>query len=112
MLKLIFEILLFAISITILLSWGYIKQQRKGELLFRKLINNAEKKIVENLNKNEKISKREIEEIIKDITASVYWSKSKLKIVEPKNISINLINDLINKNLIEKNNKNTYSLVK
>jgi hypothetical protein len=112
MITLIFEILLFAISITILLSWGYIKQQQKNDILFSKLINNAEKKIIDYLNGNDNISKREVEEIIKDTKSSVYWSKTKLKIIEPKTVSLNLLNDLMKKNLIEKNAKNKYILVK
>jgi hypothetical protein len=112
MITLILEVLLFAISITILLSWGFIKQQRKNDILFNKLINNAEKRIIDYLNKNDNISKHEVEGIIKDTKSSIYWSKTKLKIIEPKTVSLNLLNDLINKNLIEKNIKNKYSLVK
>ncbi len=112
MIKLISEILFFAIAMTILLAWGYIKQQKKNNLLFKKLINNAEIRIIDYLKENETITKHKIEEMIKDTKASLYWSKSKLKIVEPKSISISLINDLVEKKLIERDLKNKYTLAK
>lgn len=111
MFKLIFEILLFAISITILMSWGYIKKQKKGEMLIDKLVLNAEKKILKELNEKKTITKRQIENIIKDTKASLYWTKSRLQILEPKKISSYLINDLIEKNIIKKEKKNKYSLI-
>ena len=110
--RIIIEILFMAIIVTFLLGWGIIKKQRQDEELLRNLINKSENKVVKSFNNKSCLSKREISEIISGTTASLFWSKKKIKINDSKMISDSVILNLINKNIIKKTNNNKYELVR
>ncbi len=96
----IIMVLVIAIGFTIIYAWGYVKQQRKGQELFNELKRKLEEKILKELKKTESLSNREIEILIVGMKASLFWSKDKIKIIDPKIVSLNLINNLLSKGLI------------
>ncbi|SHJ78241.1 hypothetical protein [Tepidibacter formicigenes] len=100
MISFILKVLLFAITITFLLAWGYIKQQRKNEELLNKLYKKIEGKIVTELKKRKELTIKDMEGIIKGTKVSLFWSKNKVMVTEPKILIKNLVVDMINKGLI------------
>ncbi|CAH2214762.1 conserved protein of unknown function [Tepidibacter aestuarii] len=100
MINVLFKILLVAVTFTFLLSWGYIKQQRKNEELLNKLYKKIENKIMNEFNKKEKLTVKDIENLIKGTKASLFWSKNKLTVTDPRLFIKNLIKDMLNKGLI------------
>ncbi|MEA3423554.1 MAG: hypothetical protein U9Q80_07170, partial [Bacillota bacterium] len=71
-----------------------------------------ENKVVKSFNNKSCLSKREIGEIISGTTASLFWSRKKIQVNDPKLISDSVILNLINKNIIKKLNTNKYELVR
>ncbi|MCT4509337.1 MAG: hypothetical protein N4A48_11410 [Tepidibacter sp.] len=100
MVSFIFKIILVAITFTFLLSWGYIKQQRKNEELLNKLYKKIENKIMSEFNKKEKLTIKDIENLIKGTKASLFWSKNKITVTDPRLFIKNLIKDMLSKGLI------------
>ncbi len=100
MASIILKILLFAVSVTFLLAWGYVKQQRKNQELLEGLMKKSEEKVLRAMKKDETVSKKDIEEIITGTKASLFWSKNKVQITDPKIVSKNLISDMLSKDLI------------
>lgn len=100
MISFILKVLLFAVAFTFLYAWGYVKQQRKTEELLNALYKKAETKILKELKKQEFLTKNEIEKIVKGTKASLFWSKNKVQVVDPKLVTKNLITKMINEGLI------------
>lgn len=93
---LVFEIIIVAISFTFLLAWGYVKQQRQTQELLEQLYKKSEKKIIQQFTKEEILTVNEIELLIQDIKASLFWSKKKVQIQETKYIVKDIIKRLEN----------------
>jgi len=96
----ILEAVLLAITITFLLAWGYVKQQRKSEELYRKLFINCEDKIIKKIKNQGTITVKEIEEIIRGTKGTLVWSKNKLQVTDSKIVTKTILTDMINKGLI------------
>lgn len=110
MLKIIFEVLLFALTLTFLMSWGYIKKQRQSEELLNNLYRKCEVKIRKEFGKTEILSKEEIKEIIKDTKSSLFWSKQKVQVTDPRIFIDVIIDDLINRKIITNEKGKNYRL--
>ncbi|WP_132244613.1 hypothetical protein [Marinisporobacter balticus] len=107
------KVVLFAVTITFLLAWGYIKQQRKTEELFNQLYRKCEEKIIKELSNGEVFTSKEVEKIIHGTKASLFWSKNKLQVTDSKIVMKHLLTDLLNKGLIvevSKSNPKKYKL--
>lgn len=108
MFEYIFAVIMFALSITFLLSWGYIKEQRKYEELYHKLLLKIEKEIRSVL-KKEALRKSEILEITNNTQTKLFWSKNKIKVTDAKQMSEIVINKMMMNNEVIKE-KNYYKL--
>ena len=97
----IVQVLLLAVTIAFLGAWGIVKQQRKTEELLNKIRSNSESKILKELQKNNKITLREIESLIKVVKSSLFWSKSKLKVNDPSLLARELIKCMIENDKIQ-----------
>ncbi|MCT4621814.1 MAG: hypothetical protein N4A62_20800 [Marinisporobacter sp.] len=95
------KVVLFGVTIAFLLAWGYVKQQRKTEELLKLLYKKCEDQIVKELKKTETLTSKEIEKIIRGTKASLFWSKNKLQVTNPKIVMKHLILNLLNKGVIE-----------
>lgn len=109
----IFKVLLLAIAIAFIGSWGIVKQQRRTQELLDKLYRKAEGKIISAFKSQDELSIRQIEDIIKGTKASLFWSKNKVQITDSKIIAKDLMKKMIEKDTIReevKNGKKIYSL--
>jgi hypothetical protein len=106
MIKYIFYVLLFAIATMIIYTWGLIKTRNQSKDLLNILYLKSERVVLNSLKKKGSLSKKEIENELIDIKASLFYSKNKLTIKDPKTFSKSVINTMINKNLILKDNLN------
>lgn len=100
MLDKIIMVLVIAMGFTFIYAWGYVKQQRKGQELLNELMRKSEDKILKELKKSERLTNKDIEGLIVGLKASLFWSKDKIKITDPKIVSTNLIYNMISKGLI------------
>lgn len=107
MIKYIIYILLFALATVIIYSWGIIKSQNKQKDLMSILYSNGQKKIIKKLKQNETISKSDIENTVKDLKASLFYSKNKIVVTDAKLFSKNLIQIMLENGIIEESTKNS-----
>lgn len=107
----ILEVLLFALAVAVLLSWGYVKKQKKDRILLEKLYKKAKMEILKEMQRQE-LTKKEIEKVIKDLKASVYWSRKSIQILAPKKISKVLIDQLLQEKKIVSLAKGSYAINK
>lgn len=101
LLKIVIEVLMFAVVIMILYSWGIIKQQRQSRDLYKLLNIKAEKRIVKELKRKGIMSKQEIEKEILGLKASQFGCRQKLIVKDAKVFSKDVLNKLLDKNVIE-----------
>jgi hypothetical protein len=109
--KIIIQILFMAVTVAFLISWGYIKKQKKQEELYSLLLKKCEKKILNGFKDKSSLSKTEIENIIKDTKASLFWSKSRAQIEDARLFSDTVIEFLLDQSVIQKDNRNRYQLL-
>lgn len=110
MTKFILEVVFFAITITFLLAWGYVKKQRKKEDLIDHLYRNCENRILKGLENRNALSKKEMEGMIQGTKASLFWSQHKVILREPGRIMDKIIDDMIGKGLIEEESSGKKSI--
>lgn len=109
----IIKVLLVGVSFAFLLAWGYIKQQRKNEELVQNLCNKIEKQILKELKNKPDLSIKEIEEIIKNTKASLFWSRKKVQITDSKKFIKTYLDHMLKKGVIKEiivNNCKKYTL--
>lgn len=102
--KYIVYILMFALSTVVIFSWGIIKEQNKSKDLMNQLYKKAEAKVLKAFKKKDILTRRDIENEIKDIKASLFYSKDKMVVQNSSSFTKNIINTMIGRNLIEKTN--------
>ncbi|MCJ7691583.1 MAG: hypothetical protein MUO60_20050 [Clostridiaceae bacterium] len=100
MISFIVKAVLLGVTITFLLSWGYVKQQRKAEELYRKLGIKCEGKIIKKMKTEGAITVKEIEEIISGTKGTVIWSKNRMKVTNSKIATKTILENLINSGVI------------
>lgn len=100
--KYILYILMFALATVIIFSWGIIKEQNKSKDLMSQLYKKAETKVLKAFNKKQVLTRRDIENEVKNIKASLFYSKDKMVVQNSSSFAKNIINTMINRNLIEK----------
>ena len=103
MIKYILYVLLFAIATMIIYTWGLIKTRNQSRDLLNILYSKSEKAILNALKNKGSLSRKEIEKELINIKASQFYSKNKLAINDPKTFSKSLIDTMMKKNLIVKN---------
>lgn len=102
--KTIVEILCVALVVMLLYAWGYVKQQRQSVDLLRELEKKAKKKIVAILKKKGSMTKKEIENEILNLKVSLFFSKNKAVIKDPKVIAKTIIENLIDSDIVDVDN--------
>lgn len=100
--KYILYILMFALATVIIFSWGIIKEQNKSKDLMSQLYKKAETKVLKAFNKKQVLTKKDIENEVKNIKASLFYSKDKMIVQNSSSFAKNIINTMISRNLIEK----------
>lgn len=102
--KYIVYILMFALATVVIFSWGIIKEQNKSKDLMNQLYKKAETKVLKAFKKKDVLTRRDIENEVKGIKASLFYSKDKMVVQNASSFTKNIINTMIGRNLIEKTN--------
>lgn len=95
-------ILLFALATVIIFSWGIIKEQNKSTDLMNQLYKKSESKIFKAFRNKDVLTKKDIENELKNIKASLFYSRDKMIIQNPSQFTKTIINNMLNSNKIEK----------
>nr|WP_312579804.1 hypothetical protein [Sedimentibacter sp.] len=101
MLKIIISILLFAIAFVFVCSWGYVKEQRKSKELFDQLMKKAQEKVLKEMKERKILTKEDIEKVVDGTKSSLFWSKSKMTVVNSKDFAYKLIKNMQSDGLLE-----------
>ena len=100
--KYIVYILMFAVATVIVFSWGIIKEQNKSRDLMNQLYKKAENNVVKAFKRKDVLSRKDIENEVKNVKASLFYSRDKMVVQNPRSFTKSLINTMINNNVIEK----------
>ena len=100
--KYIIYILMFAAATVIVFSWGIIKEQNKSRDLMNQLYKKAEHNVVKAFKRKDVLSRKDIENEVKNVKASLFYSRDKMVVQNPRSFTKSLINTMINNNVIEK----------
>ena len=100
--KYIIYILMFALATVIIFSWGIIKEQNKSRDLMNQLYKKAENNVVKAFKRKDVLSRKDIENEVKNVKASLFYSRDKMVVQNPRSFTKSLINTMINNNVIEK----------
>ena len=100
--KYIIYILMFAAATVIVFSWGIIKEQNKSRDLMNQLYKKAENNVVKAFKRKDVLSRKDIENEVKNVKASLFYSRDKMVVQNPRSFTKSLINTMINNNEIEK----------
>ena len=100
--KYIIYILMFAAATVIVFSWGIIKEQNKSRDLMNQLYKKAENNVVKAFKRKDVLSRKDIENEVKNVRASLFYSRDKMVVQNPRSFTKSLINTMINNNVIEK----------
>lgn len=98
--KYILYILMFALATVIIFSWGMIKEQNKSKDLINQLYDKAKTKILKAFKKKKVLTRKDIENEIKNIKASLFYSKDKMVVQNSSSFTKNIINTMVSRNLI------------
>ena len=101
----IFYILLFAFITVIISIWGLMKEKNKTNDLLNVLYEKSERKIIKSLKVNKSLSKKQIENELINIKASLFYSKNKLVVQDSSHFTKIIIGRLLEKEIIIKNSK-------
>ena len=109
------KILLFALSFTFLLSWGYVKQQRQMEEMLEKLQKKAKRRIRKAFRKKEILTRKDIEALVQTTSISLFWSKKKLQVTDPSKLANQILTEMKENGeltLLRRKGFNEYQLTK
>ena len=93
---------MFALATVIIFSWGIIKEQNKSKDLMNQLYKKAENNVVKAFKRKDVLSRKDIENEVKNVKASLFYSRDKMVVQNPRSFTKSLINTMINNNVIEK----------
>lgn len=97
--------LMFIVAGAVLYVWGLKKEQRRQTELKNMLLNNAALKVVKHLRNSDRITRNDIMKIVEDVKVSEFCSKKRAFVTDKKEFSISLIDYMLNKNLIIRDEK-------
>lgn len=108
-------VLMFAVATALIYAWGLYKTQRQGQDLSNLLSSKGVSAIQKALKKNGKMTRRELEDTVKDLTAGQPFSGKRLGVTDPRQFVDSLLPYMIRQHLItevKENNKIYYLLRK
>ena len=73
--KYIVYILMFAVATVIVFSWGIIKEQNKSRDLMSQLYKKAENNVLKAFKRKDVLSRKDIENEVKNVKASLFYSR-------------------------------------
>lgn len=107
----IIYILLFAIATVIISCYGIVKEKNKSKDLLSVLYAKSYKAIMNSFKKKDTLSRKDMENEIINLKASLFYSRDKLVIQNPSHMTTVMIGKMLNEGIIMKTS-NGYSLKK
>ncbi|GAA0736404.1 hypothetical protein [Clostridium oceanicum] len=109
-----FIYLICVILITMVMVYiGTIKERNVGANLTNKLYTKCAEKVIKYLNKNECASLNDIQNVIRGVTTSIFWTRKKVQVQNPLNFSKVLMDKLYKEGKVSiemRKNKQIYML--
>lgn len=108
-------VLLFALATAIIYAWGLWRSMRQRQDLSNLLSAKGVTKIKKALRKNESMTRRDLEPLIKDLTAKQPFSREKITVTDPKKFLDSILPYMIKQRIITqetRGGKTIYSLRK
>lgn len=105
------QILIIALGVAFLLSWGIMKKQRQSEELLSKLMRKCEQKIIGAFKKEDCICKSELIEMVDGINAKLFWSRKRAVVQEPEKMIMPIVQKMLELGWIVEGKQKTYHRV-
>lgn len=108
-------ILLFALATAVIYAWGLWRSMRQQQNLSNLLSAKGVAKIKKALRKNEAMSRRDLEPLVKDLTAKQPFSREKIAVTDPKKFLDSILPYMVKQRIITeetRGGKKLYSLKK
>ena len=108
-------VLLFALATAIIYAWGLWRSMRQRQDLSNLLSAKGVTKIKNALRKNGSMTRRDLEPVIKDLTAKQPFSREKITVTDPKKFLDSILPYMIKQRIITqetRGGKTIYSLRK
>ena len=105
-------IFLFAVAGAILYVWGLKKSINQQADMTRILLSRCGNRIIKYLKKHETITLDEVAKQIDGITAKEFWSRKRLKVMEPEKLAGQVVQFLVEQQYIEPTDHKSYRLKK
>ncbi|MBC8571144.1 hypothetical protein [Zongyangia hominis] len=96
----IFYIFLFAVAAAAIYTWGLIKAQRQNADLMQLLYVKGEKAVVKAIAKNGSQTRQQLEERLKGLRASQFYSKNRVVIQDAKSFADTLLARMVEQNIL------------
>ena len=103
-------ILLFAVVTAVLYVWGLSKSINQGRDLSRQLLHRCGNKVVRRLKKQGTLTRQEVVQQIKGVTAKQPWSRGRLTVTEPEQFADEVLDFLLDQQYIESAGDECYRL--
>lgn len=99
-------IILFAMATAFIYGWGIIKQHNQTRDLSKLLLSKGVDRVQRYLKKHDMISGKEMEELVKGMKASLFYSKNQAIVMEPKDFVRQLKAYMVEYHLLEEKRVN------
>ena len=103
MLKYIPYVLLFALATMIIYAWGLWRSARQNQELSNLLASKGVARVKKALRKNGSMTRRDLEPVIKDLTAKQPFSREKITVTDPKKFLDSILPYMIKQKMITEN---------
>lgn len=104
--KLIY-VFMFAFATMVIYGWGILKSRNKQRDLLNALYSKGNSIILKEIKKNGYITKNEAENALKDVEASLFYSKNRVKVMDTKIFTKELLQVMLKENIIEEETPNS-----
>ena len=105
-------ILMFAFVTAVLYVWGLRKSIGQQDRIAKLLLINCKNKVIKYLKKNNTVTEKQIESLIKGVSAGEFWSRKRLTVQDPHKFASRVIQFMTEQLYIEKNSDGSYKIKK
>lgn len=100
--KMLFGVFLFAVATAIIYAWGLYRQMNQSKDLMNLLFSNGESKLRKYMKSHDSVTQKEVEEMMKGLTAKFPFSANKAAVTDPKDFAEKLLDYMIRTGQLEK----------
>lgn len=103
-------IIMFAFVTAVLYVWGLRKSFGQQERMAKILLINCKNKVVKYLKTHDTVTKKQIESLIRGVSAGEFWSRKRITVQNPNKFSEQAIKFMVEQLYIEKVSDDCYRL--